>query len=104
LLAKADTPNRLTVSSQDVPDFCRRAQLVVGPDNKILGFEVRTSRAETLDVGDVLEQADQFEFTSGKDAQSQKVYFNARAKDKKILIEYDMQGRQSILSCVSYFY
>jgi hypothetical protein len=100
----ADTPDRLTVSSPDVPDFCRRVHLVVGPDNKILGFEVLTSHAETLDVGDVLEQADQFEFTSGKDEQSQKVHFKAQTKDKKVLIEYDMQGRQSILSRVRFFY
>lgn len=100
----ANAPDRLTVSSPSVPDFCRRAQLVVGLDNKIVGFEVLTSHAETLDVGDVLEQADQFEFTSHKDTQSQRVHFAAQTKDKKILIEYDMQGRQSILSRVSYSY
>jgi len=100
----AAAPDRLTVSAPGVPDFCRRVQLVVGPDDKILGFEVRTSLAETLDVGDVLEQGDQFEFTSAKDGQSQKVHFRAQTKDKKVVIEYDMQGRQSILSRVSYFY
>jgi hypothetical protein len=96
--------DRLTVSSPDVPDFCRRVHLIVGPDNKILGFEVQTSHAETLDVGDVLEQADQFEFASTKDEQSQKVHFTAQTKDKKVQIEYDMQGRQSILSRVRYLY
>lgn len=100
----ASTPDPLAVSSTDVPDFCRRAQLVVGPDNKILGFEVRTSEAETLDLGNVLEQANQFEFEGYKDPQSEKVYFTARSKDKKILIEYRMQGRQPILLRVSYFY
>jgi len=100
----AGGPDRLTVSSPDVPDFCRRVHLIVGPDNKILGFEVQTSHAETLDVGNVLEQADQFEFASAKDEDSQKVHFTAQTKDKKVQIEYDMQGRQSILARVRFLY
>jgi hypothetical protein len=99
-----DRANRLSVSSADAPAFCRKAQLVVGPDNKIIAFEVPVPPGENLDIGDVLERADQFEFTSDKDRQSQKVHFAARTRDGKILIEYEIQGRQSILSRVSYYY
>jgi hypothetical protein len=100
----ADIPDRLSVSSADVPGFCRKAQLVIGPDNKITGFEVQVPPGENLDIGDVLERADQFEFTSDKDKQSQKVHFVARTRDGKILIEYEIQGRQSILWRASYYY
>jgi len=100
----ADAPDRLSVSSADVPGFCRKAQLVIGPNNKIIGFEVQVPPGENLDIGDVLERADQFEFTSDKDKQAQKVHFAARTRDGKILIEYEIQGRQSILSRVSYYF
>lgn len=100
----AERADRLSVGSADVPEFCRKAQLVIGPNNKIIGFEVRVQPGENLDIGEVLERADQFEFTSDKDTQSQRVHFKAQTKDNKILIEYDMRGRQSILSRVRYFY
>jgi hypothetical protein len=99
-----DAPNRLTVNSIDAPDFCRRAQLVIGADNRITRFEVLALPSDALDVADVLEQADQFDFTSGKDARTQKVYFTARSKDRKVLIQFDIEGRQTVLSRVSYFY
>jgi hypothetical protein len=99
-----DAPNRLTVNSPDAPDFCRRAQLVIGADNKITRFEVVALASDALDVADVLEQADQFDFTSGKDPRTQKVYFTARSKDRKVLIQFDIEGRQTVLSRVSYFY
>ena len=99
-----DVPNRLTVNSPDAPDFCRRAQLVVGADNKITRFEVVALPSDALDVADVLEQADAFDFTSGKDPRTQKVYFTARSKDRKVLIQFDIEGRQTVLSRVSYFY
>ena len=99
-----DVPNRLTVNSPDAPDFCRRAQLVIGGDNKITRFEVVALPSDALDVADVLEQADHFDFTSGKDPRTQKVYFTARSKDKKVLIQFDIEGRQTVLSRVSYSY
>lgn len=96
--------DRLRISSPAAPEFCRRAQLVIGPDNKIEGFEVLASQSDTLDVADILEQADHFEFTSGKDPRTQKVYFTAQTRDKKILIQFDVQGHIMLLSRVSYSY
>jgi hypothetical protein len=100
----ADAPDRLSMSSPDVPAFCRQAQLVIGPDNKIVGFEVVVTHTESLDVNDVLQQGDQFEFTSGKDTRSQGVYFIARSKDQKIVLRFDMQGHRSVLTRVTYSY
>jgi hypothetical protein len=100
----AERADRLGVSSADAPEFCRKAQLVIGPNNKIIAFEVQVPPGENLDINDVLERADQFEFTSDKDKQSQEVRFAARTRDGKILMEYQMKGRQSILSRVSYYY
>ncbi|MGB9069300.1 MAG: hypothetical protein WCC21_12095 [Candidatus Acidiferrales bacterium] len=99
-----DVPNRLTVNSPDAPDFCRWAQLVIGTDNRITQFEVLALPSDALEVADVLEQADHFDFTSGKDPRTQKVYFTARSKNGKVLIQFDIEGRQAILSRVSYFY
>jgi len=62
------------------------------------------SEAEILDVGDILERADQFDFVSGKDAQSNKVSFSARSKDKGVLIQFSMEGHRSVLSRVTYSY
>jgi hypothetical protein len=102
--AMDDAPSRLTVNSPDAPDFCRRAQLVIGADNKIARFEVEALPSDALDVADVLAQADHFDFTSGKDPRTQKVFFSARSKDKKVLIQFDVDGRRTVLSRVSYFY
>jgi hypothetical protein len=96
--------NRLRVSSANTPPFCSRAQLVVGTENKITAFEVVASPSEILDVNEVLSQADQFVFSSGKDPQSQKPYFDAQTRDQKILIHFIGQGRQMTLSRVDYFY
>jgi hypothetical protein len=99
-----DAPNRLIVNSPDAPDFCRRAQLVIGDSNKISRFEVIALPSDALDVGDVLEQADHFDFGSGKDPRTERVYFNARSKDNKVLIEFTIEGRRPVLSKVTYFY
>ena len=96
-------PNQLTFDAPNAPDFCKRAQLVVGEDNKIVGFEVLPSAADTLDVGELIQQADQFDFAGGKDA-TDKPYFTAERKDKKLVIEYSMQGRVPILTRVRYLY
>lgn len=99
-----ETPDRLALSSPEAPEFCRQARLVVGPDNKITALEVLVSQAEILDVGDILERADQFDFVSGKDPQSNKVSFSARSKDKGVLIQFSMEGHRSVLSRVIYSY
>jgi hypothetical protein len=96
-------PNQLTFDAPNAPDFCKRAQLVVGEDDKIVGFEVLPSAADTLDVGELIQQADQFDFAGGKDT-ANKPFFTAQSKDKKLLIEYSMQGRMPILTRVRYLY
>ena len=100
----AGSPDHLTVSPPLAPDFCKRAQLVVGPDNKIVAFEVLASQADVLDVTEVLQQADRFDFAGGKDASSDQVYFSAQSKDKKLLIRFEVQSRRSVLSWVRYSY
>ncbi len=99
-----DAPDRLRIGSSAAPDFCRRAQLVIGANNKIDGFEVVASQSDTLDVDDILEQADRFEFTSGKDPRTQKVYFTAQTRDKRVAIQFEVQGHRTVLSRVSYAY
>lgn len=99
-----DEPDRLRISSADAPDFCRRAQLFAGPDGKIAGFEVVASESENLDVADILEQADRFQFTSGRDPRTQRVYFTAQTRDRKVLIEFEAQGHRMVLTRVRYAY
>jgi hypothetical protein len=100
----AGSPDRLTLNSPVAPDFCKRAQLVVGPDSKIIAFEVLASQADSLDVTEVLQKADRFDFAGGKDEGSNQVYFTAQSKDKKLLIRFAVQGHKSVLSCVRYSY
>jgi hypothetical protein len=97
-------PTRLEVSSNSAPDFCRRARLVIRQDNKIEGFEVLATASDVLDVGEILEQADRYDFTSGRDPQTQRVYFTARSKDKNVFFEFEIQGRRPVLSRVVYSY
>jgi hypothetical protein len=99
-----DAPDRLRAIPANAPDFCKRVQLVVGLGNKIDAFEVLASQSDTLDVADILEQADHYDFTSGKDPPTQKVFFTARSKDKKVVIQFDVQGHRTILSRVTYYY
>lgn len=96
--------NRLSVSLPSAPDFCRRGQLVVGVDHRIDGFEVVATESDALDVADVLVHADRFQFASGKDAQTESVYFTAQSPDKKVLIEFEARGRRMSLVRVRYSY
>jgi hypothetical protein len=98
----AGSPDRLTLNSPAAPDFCKQTQLVVSPDNRIVAFEALASRADSLEVTEVLQQADRFDFAGGKDMDS--VYFSAQSKDKKILIRFEVQRRKSVLSWVRYSY
>jgi hypothetical protein len=100
----ADSPDRLMFNSPTAPEFCKQAHLVVGPDNRIVAFEVLASQADSLDLTEVLQQADQFDFLGGKDTSSNQVYFNARNNDNKILIQFEVQCHRSVLSSVRYSY
>ena len=100
----AGSPDRLTLDSPAAPEFCKRAELVVSPENKIVAFEVPASLSDSLDVSEVLQQADRFDFAGGKNTDSNQVYFNAQSKDKKILIQFEVQGHKPVLSSVRYSY
>jgi hypothetical protein len=100
----ADRPDRLRIDSPTAPEFCKSAELIVGADHTISGFEVSATQADDLDLNEVLQQADRFDFTGGKFANGDKVYFSAQSKDKKVLIQFDVQGHRSILSTVTYYY
>jgi hypothetical protein len=100
----AGSVDRLTLNSPIAPDFCKQAQLVVSPDNRIVAFEVLATQADSLEVTEVLQQADRFDFAGGKDTHGDQVYFSAQSKDKKILIRFEAQGHRSVLSRVRYSY
>jgi len=111
-LAKSDsrtgkvsgTADRLELSSPDAPDFCKSVRFIFDPQGRIIGFEVLISQADDLDIGEVLQRPDAFDFTGGKYANDDQVYFMAQSKDKKIRIQFNVEGRRSLLSRVSYFY
>jgi hypothetical protein len=98
------TPDRLMLTSSDAPNFCKRTQFVFSADHRIAGFEVNASQADALDVNDVLLRADRFDFTSGQFANGGQVYFTAQSKDKKVFIQFDVDGHRLVLTRVSYFY
>jgi hypothetical protein len=97
-------PDHLVFTSPEAPDFCKRAQFLFGSEHKIVGFQVFASRSDDMDINEVLQRADRFDFTGGKYASGDQVYFSAQSKDKKILIQFDVEGHRSVLSRVSYFY
>jgi hypothetical protein len=99
-----NVPDRLIVSSAEAPEFCRRTGLIVGANNKITGYEVITYGDEALDVADVLEKADQFDFTSGKYDNTDHVFFAARRKDNNVAIEFREEGHRSVLARVTFYY
>jgi hypothetical protein len=101
VLAEGD---RLQLKSLDAPDFCKSADFVLNADNRIIGFEVLLSGTGDLNFNEVLQRADQFDFTSGKDPRTNRVYLLAQSKDRKLRIRFDIEGRRSLLSTVSYFY
>jgi hypothetical protein len=98
------TPDRLMLTSPDAPGFCKRAEFVFSPEHRIVGFEVFASRADALDVNEVLQSADRFDFTSGKFAGGDQVYFIAQSKDKKTTIQFGVDHHRLLLSRVSYLY
>lgn len=100
----AGTPDHLILSSPNAPNFCKQAQLLIGAENRIVGFEVLATQADRLDVNEVIQQADQFEFSGGKNPNSDQVYFNAQSKDKKVFIQFEVEGHKSVLSRVRYFF
>ncbi|MGD0965920.1 MAG: hypothetical protein ABSA57_18700 [Candidatus Acidiferrales bacterium] len=98
------TSDRLLLASPDAPDFCKHAQFVFNSLRRIVGFEVVATRSDTLDIGEVLQRADRFDFSGGKYANGDQVFFSAQSKDKKVLIQFDAEGHRSILSRVTFFY
>jgi hypothetical protein len=98
------TPDSLTLASPDAPAFCKRVQFVFNAGRRIVGFEVIASRSDDLDIGEVLQRADRFDFSGGKYANGDQVFFSAQSKDKKVLIQFDAEGHRSVLSRVTYFY
>jgi hypothetical protein len=97
------TPDHLVLSSPDAPNFCKRAEFVFGADHRIVGFAVDTSREDSMDVNEVLQHAERFDFTSGEYASGQ-AYFSAESKDKKVIILFSVDGHRLVLSQVSFFY
>lgn len=98
------TPDHLMLTSSEAPGFCKSAEFVLGPGHRIVGFQVSVSRADDLDIGEVLQRGDRFDFTGGKYSDGDQVYFSAESKDKKVLIQFNVEGHRSLLSRVSYFY
>jgi len=100
----AGSPDRLAFSSAEAPDFCKQAQLVLGPDGRVNAFEVVASKADSMDLNEVVQQADQFDFSGGKYPDRDQTYFSVLSKDKKVLIQFEVQGHRSVLSRVRYFF
>jgi hypothetical protein len=98
------SPDRLLLNSLEAPAFCQHARFLLSPDQRIVGFEVSATRADNLDIGEILAQADRFDFTGGKYSDGDKVYFNVQSKDKKIRILFSPDGSKTVLSRVSFFY
>jgi hypothetical protein len=111
-LAKSDsglgrasgTPDHLLLTSLHAPTFCQLAQFIMGADHRIVGYEVSATRADDLDIGEVLQQADRFDFAGGKYSDGGRTYFSAQSKDKKLRILFDVDGSRTVLSRVSFFY
>src|SRR5260370_17184988 len=61
----SNTPDHLMLTSVDAPAFCKRAEFLFSPGHQIVGFAVFASRADDLDVTEVLQRADRFDFTGG---------------------------------------
>jgi hypothetical protein len=99
-----DADDRLNASAPDAPDFCKRVRLVIGSDNKVTGFEVVGSASDTLDVADILEKAEEYEYSGVMEPASQKRYFTAQSRDKKLLIQFQVLGHRTVLSRVAYSY
>jgi hypothetical protein len=70
----------------------------------VTGFEVVASESDTLDVADILEKAEEYEYSGLMDPVSQKRYFTAQTRDKKLLIQFEIQGHRTVLSHVEYSY
>jgi hypothetical protein len=97
------TPDHLILSSPDAPNFCKRAELVLGAGHRIAGFAVTASREDSMDVNEVLTHAERFDFSSGRFTSGQ-AYFSAETKDGKIIVLFSVDGHRLLLSRVSYFY
>jgi hypothetical protein len=96
--------DHLMANLPEAPAFCRQTQLVVGANNKIVGFEVLATPADTMDVHEVLQEGDRFDFEGGRDPKNDHVFFIAQTKDKKLLLRFEVQDHKSALTWVNYAY
>jgi hypothetical protein len=110
-LAKSDpgenvsgTADHMMLSSADAPGFCKRVQVIFGSDSRIVGFDVDATQEDELDVNNILQHADGFNFNGGKFNDGGQVYFTAQSKDKRILIQYQMVAHRLVLARVSFYY
>src|SRR5260370_9038743 len=94
----SNTPDHLMLTSVDAPAFCKRAEFLFSPGHQIVGFAVFASRADDLDVTEVLQRADRFDFTGGRYAQGHQVYFSPQSEDRKLLIPYEVDGPRPVLA------
>jgi hypothetical protein len=99
-----DAPDRLALSSRSAPEFCKTAQLLIDADHGIFGFDVLPAAADTLDVDDILQHSAEFDFTGGQEVGSDRTYFAAERRDKKLLIKYYMENRRPVLTEVRFLY
>jgi hypothetical protein len=98
------TPDHLTLTSPDAPAFCEHAEFFFGPEHRILGFEVYTSQADDLEVGEILQHADRFDFSGEKSVDGDQVSFVAQSKDRRLLMRFTVKGHRTTLSHVSFLY
>jgi hypothetical protein len=100
----ASEGDHLILTSPYAPPFCKQAVILVGSDHKIDGFQVAVPRADELDINEVLQHADRFDFSGGKFGEAEQTYFTARSKDSKLVIEFDVVNHRAVLSKVSFLY
>ena len=98
------TPDQLQMTSPAAPEFCKSVQFLFGSDHRIIGFQVVTTRSDDLNFSEILDRADQFNLTGGKYPGTDQVYVMAQSKDKKLKIQFDVEGHKSLLTKVSYYY
>ncbi len=96
--------DHLALNAPGAPDFCKQAQLILGANNKIVAFDVVATAADSMDVNEILQEADRFDYAGGRDTNGDQVYFTAQSKDKKLRIRFDVHAHKLFLTWVQYSY